>query len=201
MIVCMVHAEKTDLLAQWWNRIEEMSADGFCGIEVNDGNEMELWACKEEWGIAGNWWEAGRSVWDDGCGSYCWVVEEGTRESVVQLHFQRTTTINKYKKFFQHCDTIPLEACELLIFGLAKMVDTADCVTFDSLIDDAFHVWKDNREMIFARTPANLYAYKPTAHYLGCIFLFHVPSRGGCQKERENPIFWEFLFSFSFSFF
>jgi len=24
---------------------------------------------------------------------------------------------------------------------------------------------------------------------------------GGCQKERENPIFWEFLFSFSFSFF
>jgi len=47
------------------------------------------------------------------------------------------------------------------IFGLAKMVDTADYVTFDSRIDDAFHVWKDNRETIFARTPANLYAYKP----------------------------------------
>jgi len=31
---------------------------------------------------------------------------------------------------------------------------------------------------------------------LGCIFLFHVPSRGGaCQKERENPLFL-FLFLF-----
>jgi len=46
------------------------------------------------------------------------------------------------------------------------MVDTADYVTFDSRIDDAFHVWKDNRETIFVRTPANLYAYKPTTHYL-----------------------------------
>jgi len=52
------------------------------------------------------------------------------------------------------------------IFGLAKMVDTADYVTFNSRIDDAFHVWKDNRETIFARTPSNLCAYKPTAHYL-----------------------------------
>jgi len=52
------------------------------------------------------------------------------------------------------------------IFGLTKMVDTADYVTFDSQIDDAFHVWKDDHEMIFARTPANLYAHKPTAHYL-----------------------------------
>jgi len=38
------------------------------------------------------------------------------------------------------------------IFGLAKMVDTADYVTFDSRVDDAFHVWKDNRETIFAHT-------------------------------------------------
>jgi len=52
------------------------------------------------------------------------------------------------------------------IFGLAKMVDTADYVTFDSQIDDAFHDWKDERETIFACTPANLYAYKPAAHYL-----------------------------------
>jgi len=52
------------------------------------------------------------------------------------------------------------------IFGLAKMVDTADYVTFDSRIDDAFHVWRDERETIFARTPANLYTCKPTAHYL-----------------------------------
>ena len=49
------------------------------------------------------------------------------------------------------------------IFGLANVVDTADCVTFDSQIDDAFHVGKDNRETIFARTPANLCAHKPTA--------------------------------------
>jgi len=46
------------------------------------------------------------------------------------------------------------------------MVDTANYVTFDSRIDNAFHVWKDNSETIFARTPANLYAYNPTAHYL-----------------------------------
>jgi len=52
------------------------------------------------------------------------------------------------------------------IFGLAKMVDTANHVTFDSRIDDAFDVWKDERETIFAHTPANLYACKPTAHYL-----------------------------------
>jgi len=52
------------------------------------------------------------------------------------------------------------------IFGLAKMVDTSDYVTFDSRIDYAFHVWKDNRETIFARAQANLYAYKPAAHYL-----------------------------------
>jgi len=46
------------------------------------------------------------------------------------------------------------------------MVDTADYVTFDSRIDDFFHVWKDERETIFARTPANLHAYKPAAHCL-----------------------------------
>jgi len=52
------------------------------------------------------------------------------------------------------------------IFGLAKMVDAADYVTFDSRIDDAFHVWKDDRQTIFARTPANLCACKPAAHCL-----------------------------------
>jgi len=34
------------------------------------------------------------------------------------------------------------------IFGLAKMVDTANCVTFDSRIDDAFHVWTDNHKLL-----------------------------------------------------
>jgi len=52
------------------------------------------------------------------------------------------------------------------IFGLAKMVDTANCVTFDSRIDDAFHVWKDDNETIFAHTPANVCACKPAAHCL-----------------------------------
>jgi len=33
-------------------------------------------------------------------------------------------------------------------------------------MEDAFHVWKDERETICAHTPTNLYAYKPTAHYL-----------------------------------
>jgi len=52
------------------------------------------------------------------------------------------------------------------IFGLAKMVDTADYATFDSRIDDAFHVWKDDHKTIFVRAPANLHAYKPTDCYL-----------------------------------
>jgi len=52
------------------------------------------------------------------------------------------------------------------IFGLAKMVDTADYVTFDSRVDDAFHVWTEGIETVFARTPSNLYAYKPLANYL-----------------------------------
>jgi len=52
------------------------------------------------------------------------------------------------------------------IFGLAKMVDTADYVTFDSRIDDAFHVWTEGIETVFAQTPSNLYAYKPSANYL-----------------------------------
>jgi len=52
------------------------------------------------------------------------------------------------------------------IFGLAKMVDAADCVTLDSRIDDTFHVWKDDHKTIFACIPANLCTYKPTAHYL-----------------------------------
>jgi len=52
------------------------------------------------------------------------------------------------------------------IFGLAKMVETADYVTFNSRIDNSFHVWKDDHKLIFARTPANLHAYKPTAHCL-----------------------------------
>ena len=46
------------------------------------------------------------------------------------------------------------------------MIDTTDYVTFDSQIDYAFHIWKGNRETIFARTPANLCAHKPTAHCL-----------------------------------
>jgi len=36
------------------------------------------------------------------------------------------------------------------IFGLAKMVDTANYVTSDSRIDNAFHVWTDGIETIFA---------------------------------------------------
>jgi len=61
-----------------------------------------------------------------------------------------------------HCDPNHIAN----IFGLAKMVDAAGCVTFDSRIDDAFHVWKDNRETIFVRNPANLCAHKPAAHCL-----------------------------------
>ena len=64
----------------------------------------------------------------------------------------------------------PLHDCLLRthianIFGFAKIVDEADRVTYNSALDDAFHVYKNGKETIFGQTPNNLYAFTPPTTY------------------------------------
>lgn len=51
------------------------------------------------------------------------------------------------------------------IFGLADMV-TRYRVTFDSAVENAFHVHSDNGIIKFTRTPEGLYVYKPSDKFL-----------------------------------
>jgi len=56
------------------------------------------------------------------------------------------------------------------IFGLANLVDTTDCVTFDPAVDDAFYVHNKQKISRFGRTECNLNAFKPPIGYRKSIF-------------------------------
>ena len=55
------------------------------------------------------------------------------------------------------------------IFGFAHLVDNVDYITYDSRLEDAFHVHTTSGKTTFARTDQNLYAYQPKRGYLTAI--------------------------------
>ena len=42
-------------------------------------------------------------------------------------------------------------------------------MTYDSALDDAFHVYKNGKETIFGHTPNNLYAFTPPTTYTNAV--------------------------------
>ena len=52
------------------------------------------------------------------------------------------------------------------IFGFSHLVDKSDRVTYDSDVEDAFHIYSKNGMIKFKRTKEGLYCFKPSPGFL-----------------------------------